>query len=78
MIPWRTECTLGRDWSVGIASDYGLEGWVIKCRYVETFSLHVQNGHGAHSTGNVTGTVSFPGYSGQILSLTNKLHLVWN
>jgi hypothetical protein len=47
--------------SVGITTDYGLDGPGIECRWGARFFVHVQTGPGAHPASCTMGTVSFPG-----------------
>jgi hypothetical protein len=47
--------------SVGIATDYGLNGPGIKSRWRATFFAQVQAGPGAHPASCTMGTGSFPG-----------------
>ena len=58
--------------SVGIATDYGLDGPGIESRWGARFSAPVQTGPGAHPSSCTMGTVSFPGVkSGRGVSLTH-------
>jgi hypothetical protein len=52
---------MGRDSSVGIATDYGLDGPGIESRWEARFFAHNQNGPGAHPASCIMGTGSFPG-----------------
>ena len=57
--------------SVGIATDYGLDGAGIESRWGARFSALFQNGPGAHPASCTMGTVSFPGVkSGRGVTLT--------
>ena len=47
--------------SVGIATDYGLDGPGIESRWEARFSAPVQTGPGTHSASCTMGTGSFPG-----------------
>ena len=47
--------------SVGIATDYGLDGPGIESRWGARFSTPVQTGPGAHPASCTMGTGSFPG-----------------
>jgi hypothetical protein len=47
--------------SVGIATDYGLEGPGIECRWGTKFFVHVQTGPEAHLASCTMGTGSFSG-----------------
>jgi hypothetical protein len=47
--------------SVGIATDYGLDGLGIESRWGARFFAHVQTGPGAHPASCTMGTGSFPG-----------------
>jgi hypothetical protein len=47
--------------SVGIATDYGLDGPGIESRWGARFSAHVQTGPGAHPASCTMHTGSFPG-----------------
>jgi hypothetical protein len=47
--------------SVGIATDYGLDGPGIESRWGARFFEHVQNGRGAHPASCTMGTGSLPG-----------------
>jgi hypothetical protein len=47
--------------SVGIATDYGLDGPGIESRWRRGFFAHVQAGPGSHSAYCTMGTGSFPG-----------------
>ena len=71
---------MGRDSSVGIATDYGLDGPGMESRWVARFSAPVQTGPGAHPASYTMGTGSFPGVkSGQGLTLTPQpLLLPWS
>jgi hypothetical protein len=53
--------SVGRENSVGIATDYGLDGPVIESRWGARFFAHVQTGPGAHPASCTMGTVSFRG-----------------
>jgi hypothetical protein len=46
--------------SVGIATDYGLDGPEIEYRWGARFFAHVQTGHGSHPASCIMGTGSFP------------------
>ena len=52
---------MGRDFSVGRATRYWLDGPGIEFRWWTKFSLPVQTGPGAHPASCTTGTGSFPG-----------------
>jgi hypothetical protein len=52
-------CGLGS--SVGIATDYGLDGARIESRWGARFFVHVQTDPGAHPASCTVGTGSFPG-----------------
>jgi hypothetical protein len=47
--------------SVGIATDYGLDGPMMESRWGARFSAPVQTGPGAHPASCTMGTESFPG-----------------
>jgi hypothetical protein len=51
----------GLDNSVGIATDYGLDGPGIECRWGARFFAPVQIGPGAHPASCTMSTGSFPG-----------------
>jgi hypothetical protein len=53
------ECGPGS--SVGIATDYGLDGPGIESRWGRDLFAHVQTGPGAHPASSTMGTGSFPG-----------------
>jgi hypothetical protein len=57
MLPLSVE----RDSSVGIATDYGLDGPGIESRWGARFFAHVQTGPAAHPASCTVGTGSFPG-----------------
>jgi hypothetical protein len=52
---------MGRNTSVGIATDYGLDGQEIESRGGARFSASVQTGPGVHPASCKMGTESFPG-----------------
>ena len=52
---------MGRDSSVGITTDYGLDGPGIESRWVAIFSTPVQTSLGAHPASYTKGTGSFAG-----------------
>ena len=52
---------VGRDSSVGIVTDYGLDGPGIESRCETKFSAPVQTGPGAHPASYTMGTGSFTG-----------------
>ena len=57
--------------SVGIATDYGLDGPRIESWWGSRYSSPVQAGPGAHPASCIMGTVSFPGVkSGRGVRLT--------
>ena len=63
--------------SVGIATDYGLDGPAIESRWGERFSAPVQTGPGAHPASCTMGTGSFPGVnSGRSVTRTFQPLLV--
>jgi hypothetical protein len=63
--------------SVGIATDYGLNGPGIESRWGARFSAPVQTGPGAHPVSCTMGTGSFQGVkSGRGGTLTPHPHLV--
>jgi hypothetical protein len=47
--------------SVGIETDYGLDGPGIECRWGARFFAHVQTGSGTHPASCTMGTGPFPG-----------------
>jgi hypothetical protein len=53
--------TRGPGSSVGIATDYGLDGPGIESRWGARFFAHLQTGPGAHPASYKMGTGSFPG-----------------
>jgi hypothetical protein len=59
MIP--ISCASGPGSSVGIATDYGLDGPGIESRWGARFFAHVQTGPAAHPAYCTMGTGSFPG-----------------
>ena len=65
--------------SVGIATDYGLDGPGIETRW-GGFSAHVQTGPGAHPASCTIGTGSFPGvkYGRGVLLTTHPLLVPWS
>ena len=71
---------MGRDSSVGIATDYGLHGPGIEFRLGARFSAPVQTGPGAHPASCTMGTWSFPGVkSGRSVTLTaHPLLVPWS
>jgi hypothetical protein len=52
---------VGRDSSVGIATDYGLDSWGDRIPVGARFSAHVQTVREAHPASCTMGTGSFPG-----------------
>ena len=54
-------CSMDRDSSVGIATNYGLDGQGIESRWGSRFSAPVQTGPGAHPALYTVGTGSLPG-----------------
>jgi hypothetical protein len=63
--------------SVGIATDYGLDGPGIESRWGARFSASVQTGPGTHPPSYTMGTGSFPGVKyGRGVLLTTHLLLV--
>jgi hypothetical protein len=52
---------MGPGSSVGIATDYALDGPWIESRWGARFFAHVQTGPGAYPASCTIGTVSFPG-----------------
>jgi len=65
---------VGRDSSVGIATDYGLDGQGIESRWGARFSAPVQTGPGGHPASCTMGTGSFLGVkSGRGVTLTSHL-----
>ena len=66
-----------RNSSVGIATDYELDGPGIESRWGARFSAHVQTGTGAHPASCTMGTGSFPGVkNGRGVTLTPHPFLV--
>jgi hypothetical protein len=66
---------MGRDSSLGIATNYGLDGPRIESWWGSRFSAPVQTGPGAHPTSYTMGTLSFPGVKRQGVVLTTHFHL---
>jgi hypothetical protein len=59
---WSGLCVLcGPGSSVGVATDYGLDGPGIESRLGARFFAHVQTGPAAHPASCTVGTGSFPG-----------------
>jgi hypothetical protein len=67
----------GSGGSVGIATDYGLDGPGIESRWGARFSARVKTGPGVHPACCMMGTGSFPGVaSGWGVTLTPRPFLV--
>jgi hypothetical protein len=75
---WCSTCSkVGRDSSVGIATDYRLDGPRIESRWGTRFSAPVQTGPRAHPASCTMGIGSFPGVkSGRVVTLTPHHFLV--
>jgi hypothetical protein len=58
---YSTNILYGPGSSVGIATDYGLDGPEIESRWGARFLAHVQTGPGAHPASCTMGTGCFPG-----------------
>jgi hypothetical protein len=58
--------------SVGVATDYGLDGPWIESRWRRDFFAHVQTGPGAHPISSTMGTGSYTGANGRSAVLTTN------